>query len=339
MPPKRKISTQARAALHTARAQALHHQAEMEDIIGTLKAKPHLVPLVTRYMVEIGALEGSTAHPAPSALAPPEEVELAGTTPDKKCQLGDGGCQEGPSEGVVVGSSYYTLGGLPVKELTNICSSLEPLSLSKFQLKALICRGQRQISKNALLELIEFMTGVDGSFSLTGEFRKWNVIMQALADKNQERNRPAKDLMLPADWAQHGVYHYDPKTQHLTNKISQNTVDLSNSSILLKATGALYLENNFSEARANLVEPGQGCVSKLVCCACFVQQGVFKVSGGDREAETPAKKLKKGPPSLGTLAPQPAASSGQQACQTPEGKIQEESSSLAPAVPPSLLDN
>lgn len=100
-------------------------------------------------------------------------------------------------------SHYQKLNLVEVQWLLSKC---EPAALSESNLKALMRRGQRLESLSKLLEILEFISNESPQSSITGDHRMLGNLLKHIDSKNLETGRRGRDLSLPPDWEQQGVY-------------------------------------------------------------------------------------------------------------------------------------
>jgi hypothetical protein len=111
--------------------------------------------------------------------------------------------RRGASDPDWIPECYYYFGGtsgISVTILKRILSALEPVSLSGYSLKACITHGKRDLTKDSLLELLEFCTGVSPTQEVKASMRYIPYLIQDLERYNISMNRRCRDLCLPPDF-------------------------------------------------------------------------------------------------------------------------------------------
>ena len=101
--------------------------------------------------------------------------------------------------------NFHSWGLVPASHVAKVLSALEPVSLSPQNLRVLQARNKRCPDAQRLHELHEFMTNVDPSQQV-GEQRSLKYHVEVHMKYNEQFNRRARDLKLPADWAVDGHY-------------------------------------------------------------------------------------------------------------------------------------
>lgn len=141
-------------------------------------------------------------------------------------------------------------------------------------LKQMVQRGQRQSSKQALLEILEFGTSLGPDFSPRNELRQSEQWLKFIAHRHQIRGNKLRDLTsLPQEWdkvGNCGVYNFEVSA---TGKImiwqSKFGVKKALPAKYAKAItdrNSLRIQSNFSETSATLVESDpKGIYYNMVC--------------------------------------------------------------------------
>lgn len=145
----------------------------------------------------------------------------------------------------------------PVKWLKFWLSHMEPVSFSMNNLKSLVRRGSREVTRDELLKLLEFAVGIESAQAISPDERQPGVLLQRLLDTNASMGRKGRDLVIPPDWATDGEYllQHDGDTTYLVHRFSQSRVDLADfieDETLLTSNGTMQIDNNWSELRATL---------------------------------------------------------------------------------------
>jgi hypothetical protein len=113
---------------------------------------------------------------------------------------------------LVLGASYEaparnfrTWSAAPATHLQALVCAIEPSTFSMANLKCLMKKGQRQVPKPPLLELLERCCDLDPDAEI-GPDRMMDVVIAKFMSINDTLGRRGRDLMLPADWATDGFY-------------------------------------------------------------------------------------------------------------------------------------
>lgn len=139
---------------------------------------------------------------------------------------------------------------------------MEPISLSLPNLKSIIVRGQREQSKNNLLDILEFTTNLERGFCVRGKLRQreceHDAFTEYVKSLNVQSGRRAKDLLLPPDWQTQGIYSWKVVDEQLVVKHRFRELEHIVSATNLKGWSPevdLHIEYNYSELQAKLVLP------------------------------------------------------------------------------------
>lgn len=146
---------------------------------------------------------------------------------------------------------------VPVKWLKFWLSHMEPVAFSVNNLKSLVRRGSREVTRDELLKLLEFVVGVESAQAISPDERQPGVLLHRLLDTNISMGRKGRDLVIPPDWSTDGEYllHHDGETTYLVHRFSESKIDLADfieDETLLSSDGMMQIDNNWSELRATL---------------------------------------------------------------------------------------
>lgn len=176
--------------------------------------------------------------------------------------------------------TYTTLGmsphGLSLKLLKAFFRGMEPQSLGRHSLRALVPENRREVQYSDMLELLEFMTDLDPATPITGDLRRTDELFNELQSRNLANNRRARELLLPPNWQEKGFYQirdHNGDKLVLYDKIEEldtvvKPVNLGMASGM--AFARVRIDRNFSILRAELVSP---CGMKRKSC-----QAAFRTS-------------------------------------------------------------
>lgn len=187
-------------------------KSERKAVDALLAQHPHLAAAVLDHLASLGYKKDGTIGPikeTPSAFtsAMQQRDEKLKQQRSEPLQIEDDPTV--PQEDIIP-SRYWTLASLSVNLfIEKVLPSLEPISVSKANLKVLIARGESVSNKSNMCKLVEFMIGASGDFQLNGSMRRWSCLLKFLSDSNMDKGRRAKELMLPHDWTKAGIYMLD----------------------------------------------------------------------------------------------------------------------------------
>ena len=81
-----------------------------------------------------------------------------------------------------------------------ILGCIEKIAFSALNLKVLLEPGQREVARWKMLQLLEFVTGIDKE-EVVGENRSAHYHAMDMSDRSEARGRPGRDLFLQRDLA------------------------------------------------------------------------------------------------------------------------------------------
>lgn len=143
--------------------------------------------------------------------------------------------------------------------LSSVLSHLEPSCLSHHALKAIVRRGQRKESQEALVRIVEFTTGLAPNWSATGAYKKNKVLYEYFTAVHLARGRRAKEMVLPVRWETFGVYSLrtSGKNIYLAQKWVGEEVEIPAKIVKMLGGGIvdIRIESNWSETQAFLSSP------------------------------------------------------------------------------------
>ena len=315
------------------RARELIQKSERKAVDAMLAQYLHLAAAVLEHLASLGYKQDGTSGPVKET---PSAFTAAMKQRDEKVKQQKGEplqLQDDPSvpQEDIVPSRYWTFGSLSANLfIDKVLPSLEPISLSKVNLKVLAARGDSVASvanKASLCKLVEFMTGAPCDFQLGGSMRRWSCLLKFPAESNIDKGRRAKELQLPHDWAKVGTCMLDIQGDKVavTHSESNEEVDLSHLVPALVDASNLHIDFNWSDAGVALAAQGPVLMKPIPLACHFLCQ-----EGGSREP--PAKRPRKPAGIMDGLAPSPqiqetgAASSDRiglpsQAPAAPEGVV------------------
>jgi hypothetical protein len=254
------------------RARELIQKSERKAVDALLAQHPHLAAAVLDHLASLGYKKDGTIGPikeTPSAFtsAMQQRDEKLKQQRSEPLQIEDDPTV--PQEDIIP-SRYWTLASLSVNLfIEKVLPSLEPISVSKANLKVLIARGESVSNKSNMCKLVEFMIGASGDFQLNGSMRRWSCLLKFLSDSNMDKGRRAKELMLPHDWTKAVMYMLDIQGDNVwvTHSQSNKKVDFSHLVPAQVDKTTLQIEFNWSDARVALTPQGPSLM-KPIPLAC-----------------------------------------------------------------------
>ena len=137
---------------------------------------------------------------------------------------------------------------VPPKHLVTILHLTDPLAFNQKVLKNICTKGQKVPPKDKLPEPLEFATNIDPGSEL-GDLRSIRELTTMARAKNQVLGKRAKELVVPADWQEVGIYKLsvDGGQPVLLKTGSPAPLDFPGVDL-----ASPYTNMNFSESRATL---------------------------------------------------------------------------------------
>lgn len=152
--------------------------------------------------------------------------------------------------------SDYNFNQFSVSKLKELLEDIEPVALNRFSTKALIKRGKRAESRDALLEIFELCTNCSPlAAPLTN---RYSTLGAALKMRYEQLGCRARSLKLPPDWLKDGIYELLRLEQkmYVRHRFMDDNVAVQPIPQwflkLIVDVATLYLVDNFSEERAGV---------------------------------------------------------------------------------------
>jgi hypothetical protein len=158
---------------------------------------------------------------------------------------------------------------VPPSQIRMILSTLEPLSLSQGNLRSLMKKGMRECPREPLLQLLEFIVGIDPE-SEVGERRLLCHVVAWMKARIQVQGRVAAELEMPPDWSRDGYYSLSEKAGQLF--LEKKNVGKVLAEGLLDGTPKLRdytIDMNFSEHRAKIRNKTSPSALPVLCALFF----------------------------------------------------------------------
>eukprot|EP00971_Amphidinium_carterae_P085536 1692501-Amphidinium_carterae.1 len=155
------------------------------------------------------------------------------------------------------------------------------------------------LSKEKMLELFEFATGLGADFELKGDYTSIGTCVKHFTDAHAQRQQRGVHLVLPVSWPASGLYNVEGMTEHPASGLVI-AAQFMDKKILLPFDMAppfdtiadLSISHNFSELRATLASKKDAQRSKSV----QLSPEFYKVTGSEMDVqaspEQPDKKRK-----------------------------------------------
>ena len=290
-----------------ARTLKLQYKSIMQEVLDMLKDRPELLPSALQHMKNIhGVRSAGMAKPGlPCSLVDEDDSEFIDETPKKKAKL-TGTPMRSPSASTDASSpasvvtradipKCYTKGNsLPPVYFSHAITALEPIALSKNAMSAICDRGQKIPSKAKLLEIFELLTTMGHDDDFPPVLHKIPVLTRSAKAFNESRGRPGRELQLPPIWLNAGVYKIimpseggqgdaaQLSVQHTSLNITKVVPPVFNAGCDFRE---IYVEKNFNENRAQLVNPTTCSRLPLQSISLEVTQNRFKVVGCEVECD------------------------------------------------------
>ena len=277
MAPKNAVGTKLSAAKQAAnyqrRARELSLKAERKESDQLLNKHPHLATALLQEAKNLGySMKDEMFHgETPSLIRAATLAKQRGAKASSQLALEDintGGSEQAED---TVPTKYWTLGSLSVQLLSKrILASMEPVALSMANLRSMSLRGNGDHGKTELMKIIESMTGLSPDMPLTGELKKWPTLVDMMVEKNTGKGMRARDMQLPPDWKEAGVFRLEVVDSGLTvhHDFSKDQIHLEAESLDGQAED-FVLEMSWSESRAMISKPKsqkQGAQPVTVLC-------------------------------------------------------------------------
>jgi hypothetical protein len=265
MAPKAKETRGEKAARLQRKSLELQFSDMRSDLLATTKEKPNLLPQIKDFLKSSGEWPGEGSGASGFAQAPTTSTPTKGT-PTKRLYLEDGPDENesapNPLLIVSVNKNFTKLANMPLVHLQSWLSVLEPISFSAAQLKTLVKRGARDISRQLLSEIYEFILEWDPDAPLFEEGRdqaQMDEWLEKITDSYMKLGRRGQELRIPVDWGRQGFFEAIVKdgVPCLSNRLSKVVVviptkylsDEGGTVVVSKIT----INMNFSEHRAILI--------------------------------------------------------------------------------------
>ena len=204
----KKETPEEKAQRLTLQGQLLHEKLIFHTAVACMKTGPHVVALVKRCLQSNG-LWNAGVDTAKTAARKRMETPLcseqapAGDTADENLteqQLKEKEFKENPDLQAEIHRNFARWRDVPPKHLKSLCAALEPVSCNARVLKVYCSTGQREVPREPLLQILEFMLDVDPNTEVGPARMLWEIAMW-MWDRSFARGRAAQMITHPADYA------------------------------------------------------------------------------------------------------------------------------------------
>ena len=293
----KKASTEEMCRALQQRAHNLQCKAEFKEVCELLKQNPGLCNKVLRqlksllgqdatvgdslgcgsgFMTSPGASQNETPVKRARMTSPcPSEAPSGFSASSLSTELFPEDHAESAGE---LSKCYTRIDTLSVSIMQYFLSTMEPISMSMHHLRALVQRGQRQLSKIHHQKLLECATGLPPSWSPTGALRDKEKCLKYLCHRNLQRGRRLQSVALPPNWEVDGIYSFeilDNGSINLRHKYTKQSIVLpEHLTENVKDKTKLQIQANFSEASARLTEGEEHPEGLDVQCISFLPEQI-----------------------------------------------------------------
>ncbi|CAK0903953.1 unnamed protein product [Prorocentrum cordatum] len=271
---KKKETKEEKAARLSSAVHALNTSIDFQKACNSMRNNPEATTAVKTHLMSLGMWIDAL----PSAVKV-EEGELAGPNRRKV---------EFDLE-VEIHTNFKQWSSVPPRTIKIILHCLEPISLNEQMLKTLCGTGQREPPRDELLKILEFVTGTDPSSDVGAE-RKLKDIVERMSAHSELKGRRGKELQLPVDWSKYGVYLLLVVDGAVMLKGMGKTVQIFDSYLMGAKRDTLFVDMNFSEARAQ-VRSTAVTVLQLSCMMLLGIGMATKIEQEDQPKPSPNKYL------------------------------------------------
>lgn len=216
-------------------------------------------------------------------------------------QRGGGGQDraEDDTAATILHRNFNTWSSVPPKYLKWLLSEAEPVSLSKYSMRAITTPGAREPPKEPMLQMLEFMAHISRDAPI-GEQRQLSALAEFISRKNVECGRKLREATLPLDWASSGWFlmewGVEKSTAHLTHRFNGDDLRIK---LNVKPGTFPTLQNNYSLGKASVAYTNtSGAGERDNIQQMFVEAGLgmrLKVFDGSVKEKPEASEENKDP--------------------------------------------
>lgn len=264
-------------------AHNLRVKSDYQKVCKVIRGREDLISRFKQELVNLGELVvDPNAKAAPGTFVSASEAAASGAEQAAHEQLQDADVDESATATAspdapadcaspMLHRNFATWAVVPPSHVQSFLAYAEPVSFGAGNMRNLLKRSCKVAPRGVLLELFEYVTGLDPTSSVP--HRSLEDLKFFVKDHNFKNGRPARDLELPADWQKHGHYTFAVKPPCLTIscKSSGTHIILPNITTTSDDEDAIVIDANYSKARASICLPTRSGIN--IACE-FAKQGV-----------------------------------------------------------------
>jgi len=254
MAPKRKETAIERAQRKTCQGAQAFLKVDRDNCLRLLRGYDAVVTAVKNHLVSSRMWVAPTEElPETHAACGPLAKTEALTAVKAEANLA---ADEEEAEDIQIHRNFHCWGLVPPSHLVAVLAQLEPVSMSRQNMKVLRMKSRRLPEASRLRELHEFCTGVDPSQQV-GDNKELQHHVEIHKELNETLGRRARDLQLPPNWSIDG--HYILQTGKTTQEVAilkrftGQVYDLNLDEWNIQDSSKLWVDMNWSEHRALLL--------------------------------------------------------------------------------------
>lgn len=150
--------------------------------------------------------------------------------------------------------------------LESLLTYLEPVALSKANLKTVLKRGAKVQNMHELGNILEAGVGWNLETDIPVECRNMEALGRMAKTVNESLGRRMRDLQLPPNWERCGLYGMERSSEDVVS-LWQNFGNTEKVKVKVPSNVELYLSANHSEHRAAIRQ--RGGVFRYTCALAF----------------------------------------------------------------------
>jgi hypothetical protein len=257
-------------------AQNLLVKADHQMVVSAMKTHGSAAAsCCKRALVSMGFIDPTTNTVVPSGFVsqPPSIAKPIAIEDDPSA----------PRSAPKLGSTWIST---ETKIMRNLLTDIEPVTLSFQNLRSLAKKQAKDVPKDKILEVLEFVLGLDPGGAPPAN-KSYEHIKQFMMRRNDAMGRRSANLTLPADWSKVGVYVVEfkddcwkLKNQYRDQEVTLDTLDDPEGKL------QLTINHNFSEKRAVVHDAGHDVVHEV----CFTFFNFCSSEGACDETPTPKRR-------------------------------------------------
>ena len=174
-----------------------------------------------------------------------------------------------------IGRQNYKLKMRPVKDMRMLLYRCNKIALTPWNLKSLPKKGQREVSKSSVCQVIGYISGVTEDSDMSGcFFASIGDLATHLQKLSRLRGDRGASLVMPLGCPNAGIYTIIERSgdELVLRKIGNETLVVINPSLwTFSDSSNVYIDANLFDVRASLKEPGS--TIELMCPVAFASAG------------------------------------------------------------------